>query len=159
MLNIPVDKLRALGAECPLAARDAWCRCRALTWEIRQRVRLEPLAETLHRLPAAHAYVGGDATRLFFAMLAAAYAERGAPLTPFVPAATVLDASKTPEQHRAELRARAAEMEAELELLRAAVGAEVAAWTQLMPAAQVQCPFTGEVAMLLNDGRVAIRVD
>lgn len=170
MLNIPVDELRMPGAPAPLGARDAWCRCRTLTWEIRQRARLEPLDETLRRLPAAHAYVGGDSTRLFFATLAGAYAACGVPLAPLPQTPAMLELRRQIETQRAagaavdapvaELtRLRAAEMQAELELLRAAVADEVRAWKQLEPALTVQCPFTGEVAMLLNDGRVAMRLD
>lgn len=170
MLNIPVDELRATDAVAPLGARDAWCKCRTLTWEIRQRARLAPLEETVRRLPAAHAYVGGDALRLFFALLAAAYADAGAPLAPLPQTPPMLELRRQIESQRAagtaadalvaELtRLRAAEMQTELELLRAAVADEVRAWKQLEPALTVQCAFTGEVALLLNDGRVAMRLD
>jgi len=137
MLNIPVADLTAPGVEAPVAARDAWLACRVLPWEIRQRVRLEPLVETVQRLPAAVAYVGGDdAVRIFFAMLAAAYAAQGTALP----------------------RIAAAEYAAEVAAIDRAVRAEIEAVRNVTIVETVQCMFTGETMALLGDGRVALRL-
>jgi len=170
MLNIPAADIANLGAAAPVAARPQWLECRILTWELRQRVHLAPLAEAVARLPAAHAYVGGDATRLFFALLAGAYGVRGETLAQMPPTPAMEALSKQIGELRASgaaidapatelMRLRAAEMQAELTAIAAAVAAEIECQRLLQPMLTRQCPFTGEKIELLNDGRVAVRLD
>jgi hypothetical protein len=130
-----LQQLRGADAAAPPDARDAWFACRVLPWEVRQRARLGPLRAALQHYAAARAYVeaSSEPLRIFFAMLAAAYAQAGVPPTAPPPADLAAEAAALAGALAAEVAAQAAR------------GIECG-----------RCPFTGTPLFLLPDTRVAL---
>lgn len=144
-LSEQAAQLTAPDAMAPPSARDAWLRCTVLTWEVRQRARLQPLLDTLRMVEASRDFAGAEPElmRLFFSVLGGAYIMAGAPL-PLPPLRTLF--SQPP-----------AAMAAELALLTAALRAEVDA-QQARGTVFSRCPFTGATIWLLPDKRIALRL-